>query len=108
MNLPGLWVDRVHKGRSLKQIILDMDSSVSQTHGHQEDSAYNGYFEYTCYHPLFCFNQYGDIERVLLRKGNVHSADDWQSVLEPVIAIVFSNHVIAVNLALKLPINVKM
>jgi hypothetical protein len=38
------------------------------------------------YHPLFCFNQFGDLERVLLRNGNVHSADDWQSVLEPIIA----------------------
>jgi len=26
------------------------------------------------------------MERALLRNGNVHSADDWQSVLEPVIA----------------------
>jgi len=39
MNLPGLWVDRVHKGRPPKQIILDMDSSVSPTYGHQEGSA---------------------------------------------------------------------
>jgi hypothetical protein len=86
MNLPGLWVDRVGKSRPLKRIILDMDSSVSPTYGNQEGSAYNGYFECTCYHPLFCFNQYGDMERALLRNGNVHSADDWQSVLEPVIA----------------------
>jgi hypothetical protein len=35
---------------------------------------------------LFCFNQFGDLERALLRNGNVHSADDWQSVLEPIIA----------------------
>ncbi|MHC4539916.1 MAG: IS1380 family transposase [Planctomycetota bacterium] len=84
MNLPGMWVDRVHKSKPPKQIILDMDSSVSPTYGNQEGSAYNGYFECTCYHPLFCFNQYGDMERTLLR--NVHSADDWQSVLEPVIA----------------------
>ena len=86
MNLPGAWVDTVHKGRPPKQIILDMDSSVSATYGNQEGSAYNGYFECTCYHPLFCFNQYGDMERTLLSNGNVHSADDWQSVLEPVIA----------------------
>ena len=87
MNLPGVWVDRVHRRKPLmKQIILDMDSSVSPTYGHQEGSAYNGYFECTCYHPLFCFNQYGDVERTLLRNGNVHSADDWQSVLEPVVA----------------------
>ena len=35
---------------------------------------------------MFCFNQHGDVERVLLRKGNVHRADDWRSVLEPVVA----------------------
>jgi len=51
----------------------------------QEGSAYNGYFECTCYHPLFCINQYGDTERALLRNGNVHSADDRQSVLEPIV-----------------------
>jgi len=65
----------------LDQIILDMDSSVSPTYGNQEDSAYNGCFECTCYHPLFCFNQYGDVEQALLRNRNVHSADDWQSLL---------------------------
>ena len=86
MNLPGVWVDGVHEGKALKQIILDMDSSVSPTYGSQVGSVYNGYFACNCYHPLFCFNQYGDLERVLLRPGNVHSADDWRRVLEPVIA----------------------
>jgi hypothetical protein len=38
-----------------------------------------------CYHPLLCFNQYGDLERALLRNGNVHSADDWRSLLEPIV-----------------------
>ncbi len=85
MDLPGVWVDKVHQRKLLKQIILDMDSSVSPTYGNQEGSAYNGYFECTCYHPLFCFNQYGDVERALLRNGNVHSADDWQGVLEPIV-----------------------
>jgi len=36
MNLVGEWVDRVHQRKSLKQIILDMDSSVSPTYGNQE------------------------------------------------------------------------
>ncbi|UCE50448.1 MAG: transposase [Phycisphaerales bacterium] len=75
MNLPGMWVDTVYKRTPPKQIILDMDSSVSPTYGNQAGSAYNGHFECTCYHPLFCFNQYGDMERTLLRNGNVHSAD---------------------------------
>ena len=86
MNLPGKWVDRVLRHKPIHRLILDLDSSASPTHGHQEGSAYNGHFACTCYHPLFCFNQHGDVERALLRKGNVHSADDWRSVLEPVVA----------------------
>jgi len=85
MNLAGEWIDKVHQRKLLKQIILDMDSSVSPTYGNQEGTAYNGYFQCTCYHPLFCFNQYGDLERALLRNGNVHSADDWRSLLEPIV-----------------------
>jgi hypothetical protein len=38
-----------------------------------------------CYHPLFVFNQFGDLERCVLRPGNVHSADGWREVLEPVV-----------------------
>src|SRR5919206_156452 len=85
-DLSGRWIDRVHARRPVTVIVLDMDSSVSPTHGEQEGSAYNGHFGGTCYHPLFVFNQFGDLERCALRPGNVHSADAWRSVLEPVIA----------------------
>ena len=70
---------------TVSEIILDMDSSVSPTHGDQEGTAYNGHFGCTCYHPLFLFNQFGDLERSSLRPGNVHSADGWRSVLKPVV-----------------------
>ena len=40
----------------------------------------------TCYHPLFVFNQFGDLERCALRPGNVHSAHEWRDVLDPVVA----------------------
>jgi hypothetical protein len=85
-DVSGKWIDTLRQRKPDDRIILDMDSSVSETHGHQEGSAYNGYFECTCYHPAFCFNQHGDLECALLRNGNVHSADDWRSVLEPVVA----------------------
>ena len=84
-DLSGRWIDRVHD-RCPPKIILDMDSSVSPTHGAQEGSTYNGHFGCTCYHPLFLFNQFGDLERCALRPGNVHSADGWRKVLEPVVA----------------------
>ena len=85
MNMPVQWVDMIQQRRPIKQLILDMDSSVSATHGEQEGSRYNGHFGCDCYHPLFIFNQDGDVERALLRPGNVASVDDWRSVLEPVI-----------------------
>lgn len=85
-DLSGRWIDQVRRRSPVKEIILDMDSSVSPTHGQQEGAAYNGHFECRCYHPLFCFNQFGDLERALLREGQVHSAEDWRSVLEPVVA----------------------
>jgi hypothetical protein len=84
--LSGTWIDRVHERRPPDGIILDMDSSESPTFGQQEGSAWNGHFSCACYHPLFLFNQFGDLERCALRPGNVHSADGWRAVLEPVIA----------------------
>ena len=63
-----------------------MDSSVSPTHGDQEGSAWNCHFDCTCYHRLFLFNQFGMLERCAPRHGNVHSADSWRDVLDPVIA----------------------
>jgi len=84
-DLSGRWIDRVHSRRPLNGIVLDMDSSVSPTYGDQEGTAYNGHFACTCYHPLFVFNQFGDLERCALRPGNVHSADGWRPTLEPVV-----------------------
>lgn len=85
-DLSGHWIDQVAKRRPRGRAVLDMDSSVSPTHGDQESSVWNGHFGCTCYHPLFVFNQDGDLERCALRPGNVHSADGWEAVLKPVVA----------------------
>ena len=85
MNVSGQWIDRVHQHKPLQELILDMDSSVSETYGEQEGTAYNGHFECTCYHPLFLFNQFGDLEYAMLRRGNKASAKYWRRVLPPVI-----------------------
>ena len=84
--LPGQWIDAMHDTQSPKWITLDMDSSVSPTHGDQEGTAWNGHFGCKCYHPLFVFNEFSDLGRCALRKSNVHRADGWKEVLAPVIA----------------------
>jgi len=83
--LNSAWVSRAASLSKAKKVILDIDSSESPVHGNQEGSAYNGHFESTCYHPLFCFNNYGDCEGAVLRPGNVHSADGWEEFLKPIV-----------------------
>lgn len=68
---------------SPQRVVLDMDSTEIPVYGQQENGAYNGHFESTCYHPLLLFNREGDCLAVKLRSGNVHSADDWEELLLP-------------------------
>jgi len=79
------WAGKAMRVTGAKKIILDMDSSESPVHGNQEGSAYNGHFCSRCYHPLFVFNQAGDCEGAHLRPGNVHSAEGWRDLLEPIV-----------------------
>jgi hypothetical protein len=68
---------------SLRRVLLDMDSTEIPVYGEQEQSAYNGHFESTCYHPLLLFNREGDCLAAKLRPGNVHSAAGWEELLLP-------------------------
>ena len=63
-DLSGQWIDLVHGRRPPRGIVLDMGSSVSPTHGEQEMSVWNGHYACTCYHPVFVFNQFGDLDAV--------------------------------------------
>jgi Transposase DDE domain group 1 len=88
-NLAGLAVlnrELVAKAEAIaspRRVVLDMDSTEVLVHGRQEQSAYNGHFESTCYHPLLLFNREGDCLAAKLRPGNVHSADGWEELLLP-------------------------
>ena len=85
VKFPGEWIDKVHKRLPLVELILDMESSVSKTYGEQEGTGYGGHFECVCYHSLFLFNQFGDLESAMLRRGNKASVKFWRRVLPPVI-----------------------
>jgi hypothetical protein len=91
-NLAGLaalnreLVARAEAIDSPRRVVLDMDSTEIPVYGEQEQSAYNGHFESTCYHPLLLFNREGDCLAAKLRPGNVHSAEGWEELLLPEIA----------------------
>jgi hypothetical protein len=88
-NLAGLaalnreLVAKVEAIASPRRIVLDMDSTEVAVYGRQEESAHNGHFESTCYHPLLLFNREGDCLAAKLRPGNVRSADGWEELLLP-------------------------
>ena len=88
-NLAGLaalnreLVDKAEAIDSPRRVVLDMDSTEIPVYGEQEQSAYNGHFESTCYHPLLLFNREGDCLAAKLRPGNVHSAEGWEELLLP-------------------------
>lgn len=64
------------------RILLDLDSTDDPTHGHQEGTAYHGYYAQHLYHPLLVFD--GDTRHLicaLLRPGTVHASRGAISVL---------------------------
>ncbi len=88
-NIAGLEAinrDLIAKAASVdspQRVVLDMDSTEIPVYGQQEQSAYNGHFESTCYHPLLLFSREGDCLAAKLRPGNVHSAEGWDELLLP-------------------------
>ena len=60
-NLAGLaainrdLIARAEAMDSPQRVVLDMDSTEIPVYGQQEQSAYNGHFESSCYHPLLLF-----------------------------------------------------
>ena len=70
--------DRAAGGRPAR-ILLDFDTTDDPTHGHQEGTAYHGYYRQHMYHPLLVFD--GDTNQLItavLRPGNAHAS--WGAV----------------------------
>jgi hypothetical protein len=76
--LPGMWVAKVHRHAPIGQIVLDMHSSASPTYGEQEGAEYSGHLGEGCYHPLFCFNQFGDVDEAMRLSPSRKSTVSWR------------------------------
>ena len=73
-----------YKMKGAKHIWLDVDSYESPVHGEQEGSAYNGYYESDCYHPLVLHDGFGLKLKIELRSGNEYTSTGAVAFLEPV------------------------
>jgi hypothetical protein len=76
-------IGKAEAGQTGYRKILEIDSTQVPVYGEQKQSAYNGYFESTCFHPLPLFNEEGDCLAAKPRPGNVHSAEGWEELLLP-------------------------
>lgn len=74
-NMLYAWVDKyieTLKGR--KEVIIDIDGTDAETHGHQQMSLFNGFYGHFMYNELFFHDgQTGQIIVPILRPGNAHS-----------------------------------
>ena len=84
--LLDLGMDRIKaENGHLGSLVLDVDSYPIEAHGRQEGAVYNGHYHKTCLHPNAVFAETGDLLALQVRAGNVHTADDVRSFLEPVL-----------------------
>ena len=80
-------IDRVHDHDPPRRVVLDMDSSVSPTFGEQESTILiTATSVCTCYHPLFVFNQFGDLRALRAApRQRAHAPTDGVMSLVPVV-----------------------
>jgi hypothetical protein len=68
------------------RIQIDLDSTDDPTHGHQEGTAYHGYYRQHMYHPLLLFDGATDqLITAVLRPGNAHASQGIVAVLKRVV-----------------------
>jgi len=77
-------------GHAPRRIVLDVDATDDETHGHQQLTFFNGYYDEHCYLPLLIFAQAeaeGEQELIaaVLRPGNVHGGHRAMAMLKRVV-----------------------
>jgi hypothetical protein len=80
-------LDKVHQFRESKALIIDLDSTHSDTYGEQESAAYNTHYGTVGFHPLVAFDGITrDFLKAKLRPGNVYTSNGVVEFVKPLIA----------------------
>ena len=79
-------LDKIHTFRGSEALICDLDSTHSDTYGHQESAAYNSHYGTVGFHPLVAFDGVtGDFLKTQLRPGNVYTSNGVVEFIQPMI-----------------------
>lgn len=67
-------------------LLLDLDSTLLDTYGHQEGEGFNSHYRNHGYHPLVCYDgMTGDLLKIALRNGTVYSSTGVVDFLQPLL-----------------------
>lgn len=81
-----LLTDRIYSIQMPNEVLIDLDSTNSQTYGEQYGSNYNSHYAANGYHPLVAFDGLtGDFIKAELRAGNVYTSRQVTRFLGPVL-----------------------
>jgi len=78
--------EKGNPAHSKKEIILDLDSTLFETFGQQEETSYNYHYNSKGYHPLMLFDGVnGDLMKVELRNGKVYTSNNVKVFMESIL-----------------------
>lgn len=79
-------LDQARTVRNDTEMIIDLDSTHSDTFGHQEQTDYNPHYQTNGYHPLVAFDGLtGDFLKAKLRSGNQYTSNGVKEFLKPIL-----------------------
>lgn len=79
-------IDKARLLRNDTNMIIDLDSTHSDTFGNQEQTAYNAHYGTNGYHPLVAFDGItGDFLKAKLRSGNQYTSKGVKEFLKPLL-----------------------
>jgi len=78
--------DIVYSIKHTEHILLDLDSTLFETYGHQEGEGFNVHYRAHGYHPLLCYDGLtGDLLKAELRNGTLHCSNDAEKFIDPLL-----------------------
>ena len=76
----------VYSIKKPEMILLDLDSTLLNTYGHQEGEGFNYHYQDHGYHPLVCYDGItGDLLKIQLRNGTAYSSTGVTDFLQPLL-----------------------
>jgi len=94
-------VDIVIEKNNQQEMIIDVDSTHTDTYGYQENANYNAHYQTNGYHPLIAFDGItGMLLATKLRPGNVYTSNGIVDFINPILSH-YRNHSCDMNILVR-------